>query len=158
MNRLRVAVIGVGALGRHHARILSEMNHVELVAVADSQSERGNEVATKHNTRWVADYRELLDRSKVDAVSVVVPTVAHRTVAGAFLEKGIPVLVEKPLAANLQEAKELLYLASQHQTLLQVGHIERFNPAFQAAKPLIRAPKYIRCCLLYTSPSPRDRG
>jgi predicted dehydrogenase len=145
MNRLRVAVIGVGALGRHHARILSELDGVELVAVADSQMERGREVAARHQTRWVADYRELLGKRDVDAVSVVVPTIAHRTVAGAFLEQGIPVLVEKPLAGNVADARDLVELARQNRALLQVGHIERFNPAFQAASKVIAAPKYVRC-------------
>ncbi len=144
MTRLRLAVVGVGALGRHHARILSELAEVELVAVADSRAEQGQEIATKCRTRWVADFRELLSRKLVDAVSVVVPTVAHREVAGAFLEVGIPVLVEKPLAANATHARELVELASRLGTLLQVGHIERFNPAFQAAQPLIVEPKYIR--------------
>ena len=144
MPRLRLAVVGVGALGRHHARILSELPDVELVAVADSRSEQGEEIAAKCRTRWVADYRELLSRDVIDAVSVVVPTVAHRAVAGAFLEAGIPVLVEKPLAANVTHARELVRLASRQGTLLQVGHIERFNPAFQAAAPLIVEPKYSR--------------
>ena len=144
MPRLRLAVVGVGALGRHHARILSELPDVELVAVADSRAEQGQDIAAKCRTRWVADYRELLSRDVVDAVSVVVPTVAHRAVAGAFLEAGIPVLVEKPLAANVTHARELVTLASRQGTLLQVGHIERFNPAFQAVAPLIVAPKYIR--------------
>ena len=145
MSRLRVAVIGVGALGRHHARFLSEQPNVELVAVADSQVDRGQEVATRHQTRWIADYRELLDRQMVDAVSVVVPTVAHRAVAGAFLEQGIPVLVEKPLAANVIQARQLLEISLREQALLQVGHIERFNPAFVAARAQIINPKYIRC-------------
>ena len=144
MPRLRLAVVGVGALGRHHARILSELPDVELVAVADSRAEQGQDIAAKCRTRWVADYRELLSRDVVDAVSVVVPTVAHRAVAGAFLEAGIPVLVEKPLATNVTHARELVTLASRQGTLLQVGHIERFNPAFQAAAPLIVEPKYIR--------------
>lgn len=145
MKRLRVAVVGVGALGRHHARILSELPQAELVAVADSHAERGHEIAAKHRCRWVSDYRELLDPNLIDAVSVVVPTLAHRTVAGAFLERGIPVLVEKPLAGNVAHAGELVGLAESRQTLLQVGHIERFNPAFQAAKSIIQHPKYIRC-------------
>lgn len=145
MNPLRVAVIGVGALGRHHARIVSELNGVQLVAVADSQAERGQEVANKHKSRWVADYRELLDKQVVDAVSVVVPTIAHRSVAGDFLERGIPVLVEKPLAGSVTQARELVELATRNKALLQVGHIERFNPAFQAAEKVIHSPKYIRC-------------
>ena len=145
MKRLRVAVIGVGALGRHHARILSELNGVDLVAVADSQAERGQEVASKHRTRWVSDYRTLIDGQSVDAVSVVVPTIGHRSVAGEFLDRGIPVLVEKPLAASLDQARELAELATRNHALLQVGHIERFNPAFQAAERVVVAPKYIRC-------------
>jgi predicted dehydrogenase len=145
MNRLRVAVVGVGALGQHHARILKGIDGVELVAVADSQAERGQSIAAKHECQWVADYRELLDHQKVDAVSVVVPTLAHRAVAGAFLEQGIPVLVEKPLAGNVTDARELVDLAARCNTLLQVGHIERFNPAFQAAQRHIVAPKYLRC-------------
>lgn len=144
MTRLRLAVVGVGALGRHHARILSEHPNVELVAVADSRAEQGQDIAAKCHTRWVADYRELLSRDVIDAVSVVVPTVAHRQVAGEFLEAGIPVLVEKPLAANVLQARELVELATTRNVLLQVGHIERFNPAFQAAQPLIIKPKYIR--------------
>jgi len=144
MTRLRLAVVGVGALGRHHARILSENPHVELVAVADSRAEQGREIAAKCQTRWVADYRDLLSRNVIDAVSVVVPTVAHREVAGAFLDAGVPVLVEKPLAANALHAEELVELASRRGVLLQVGHIERFNPAFQSARPYIVEPKYIR--------------
>lgn len=145
MNRLRVAVIGVGALGRHHARILSEMDGVHLVAVADSHADRGLEIAAKHHSTWVADYRKLLDKDQIDAVSVAVPTFAHREVAGAFLELGIPVLVEKPLAGNLTHARELAELALKNHALLQVGHIERFNPAFQSAAQVIEVPKYIRC-------------
>lgn len=144
MPRLRMAVIGVGALGRHHARILSENTGVQLVAVVDSRAEQGQDVASKCATKWLPDYHELVSRNVVDAVSVVVPTVAHWQVAGDFLRAGIPVLVEKPLAANVDQAKELVALASQSGALLQVGHIERFNPAFQAASIRIRQPKYIR--------------
>ncbi|MBM4075826.1 MAG: Gfo/Idh/MocA family oxidoreductase [Planctomycetes bacterium] len=144
MSRLRLAVVGVGALGRHHARILSEHPEVELVAVSDNRQAQGEEVASKCRTKWVADYRDLLDRSRIDAVSVVVPTIGHREVAGAFLDAGISVLVEKPLAANAKQAQELVDIAVRNKVLLQVGHIERFNPAFQVARPLISNPKYIR--------------
>ena len=139
-----MAVIGVGALGRHHARILSENAGVELVAVVDSREEQGRDVAAKCGATWLADYRGLLSRDLVDAVSVVVPTVAHWQVAGDFLRAGIPVLVEKPLAANVEQACELVALAAENDALLQVGHIERFNPAFQAASQRILKPKYIR--------------
>ena len=144
MSRLRMAVIGVGALGRHHARILSENAGVELVAVVDSRAEQGRDVAAKCGATWLADYHELLSREMVDAVSVVVPTVAHWHVAGDFLRAGIPVLVEKPLAANVDQARDLVDLASHTGALLQVGHIERFNPAFKVASDHIHQPKYIR--------------
>jgi predicted dehydrogenase len=142
MSRLRVGVVGVGALGRHHARILSEMPDVELVAVADSHAERGQDVAAKCRTKWVADYRQLL--ADVDAVSVVVPTVAHLSVASEFLRRGIPVMVEKPIAQTLAAAQELVELAHRNRTILQVGHTERFNPAWQAALPSLHEPKYLR--------------
>jgi predicted dehydrogenase len=142
MSGLRVAVIGVGALGQHHARIFSQMPGVELVAVADAQATRGQEIAAKCGTRWVGDYRLLL--GAVDAISVVVPTIAHWSVASEFLQRGIPVLVEKPLAPNRRQAEALVKLAGERDALLQVGHVERFNPAWQAAAPLMRHPKYIR--------------
>lgn len=142
MSSMRVGVVGVGALGRHHARILSELPGVELVAVADAHAERGREVAAKHSARWVADYRQMLP--DVDAVSVVVPTVAHLAVAADFLRAGIPVMMEKPLAHNLEAARAIVELADRHGTLLQVGHIERFNPAWQAAQAWCSSPKYIR--------------
>ena len=144
MPRQRMAVIGVGALGRHHARILSQIEGVELVAVVDSRADQGRDVAGKCGTNWLADYQELLSHGAVDAVSVVVPTVAHWQVAGDFLRAGIPVLVEKPLAANVDQARELVRLAADNGALLQVGHIERFNPAFQVASQQIDKPKYIR--------------
>jgi predicted dehydrogenase len=142
MSRLRVGVVGVGALGRHHARILSELPEVQLVAVADCQAERGQDVAARCHTRWVPDHRWLMD--DVDAVSIAVPTVAHLPVAAEFLLRGIPVLVEKPLAHSLSAARELVELARRSGTLLQVGHIERFNAAWQAALPWLEDPKYVR--------------
>lgn len=140
---LRMAVIGTGALGQHHARILSQLPGVELVAVADTRSEIGRAVAQKCGTRWVSDYRNLF--GEVDAVTVVVPTFAHYPVASEFLKRDIPVLLEKPLALNADEGRILVKMAQNHGTLLQVGHIERFNAATIAARPLCRDPKYIRC-------------
>lgn len=142
MSYVRMAVVGVGALGRHHARILHEMPGVELVAVVDSDPQRGQEVASRNGTRYVADYRELF--GKIDAASIVVPTVAHGTVASDFLSRGIPIHVEKPLAETVATASTLVSLAERHQALLQVGHIERFNPAWRAAVPHCKAPQYIR--------------
>ena len=142
MSRLKIAVVGVGALGRHHARILSELVDADLVAVADINPESGNVVAREFRTKWIADYRELLNQ--VDAVTIAVPTTSHLTVAADFLQRRIPVLVEKPLASNVEQAAQLVLLAENNQTLLQVGHIERFNPATQAAWKLCGPPKYIR--------------
>lgn len=142
MKPLRMAVIGTGALGRHHARILSEMEGVTLVGVADSNPVAAADVAGRCRTQAVTDYHDLLDR--VDAVVVAVPTSAHLPVAGAFLAQGIDVFVEKPIALNLDEAERLVELAESRQCLLQVGHVERFNPALVAARPHLNAPKYLR--------------
>lgn len=143
MNRLRMAVIGTGALGQHHARILSGLPDVELVAVADSREETGRRVAEKCQARWVADYRDLL--GDVDAVTIAVPTSQHFPVASEFLRRGIATLVEKPLALNSDEGRILVKLAEKYEAPLQVGHIERFNAATQTAVPYCRNPKYIRC-------------
>jgi predicted dehydrogenase len=143
MTRLRVGVVGSGALGRHHARIYSQLPSTELVAVADTSLERGRAVAAACGTRWFADYRELFDQ--VDAVSIAVPTVTHHAVALEFLDRGIATMVEKPLASTAPEALEIVAAAERSGTTLQVGHVERFNPAFQEARRLVRNPKYIRC-------------
>ena len=141
MNRTRVAVVGVGHLGRHHARVFASLPDVELVGVVDSRIEQAETVAEACGTTAFADYRDMLD--KVDAVSVAVPTRFHREVAGAFLERGIPAMIEKPLATTLAEAEELVKLAEKAGVPLQVGHIERFNPALSALEGLPLRPKYI---------------
>lgn len=142
MSRLRMAVVGVGALGRHHARILSSLDCVDLVAVSETNAELGRATADEHATEWVADYHDLFGR--VDAVSIVIPTVAHAAVTSEFLMQRIPVLVEKPITNELASAERLVDLAKANDTLLQVGHIERFNPAMVAARPLCEDAKYIR--------------
>lgn len=142
MSSMRYAVVGVGALGRHHARIVAGLLGVDLVAVAEPCEARGRSVAAACRTKWVPDYRELLNQ--VDAASIVVPTSAHRRVASEFLQRGIPVLIEKPLAGTLPDGEALVTMAEQRGTILQVGHVERFNPAFQAALDRTRDPKYIR--------------
>src|SRR5437870_1060318 len=129
MKRLRMAVIGVGHLGKEHARILSEMPEVELVGVADVSLEQAKTIARKYNTQAFNDYWPLLNL--VDAASIVVPTTFHLNVAREFLKRGIPLLVEKPLTRTVAEAQELADLAQQHGAILQVGHIERFNPAYE---------------------------
>lgn len=139
---VRVGLVGAGALGRHHARILAGLDQVDLVGVAEVNPEQGQAVAEQCGTRWYSDYRLLVGR--VDAVSIAVPTVAHLAVASEFLSRQIPVLVEKPLAASLTEARTLRDLADRHGTLLQVGHVERFNPATQVAFSAGGSPRYIR--------------
>ncbi len=142
MSRLRMGVVGVGALGKHHARILSQLPEVELVAVAEPRSEIGQQVAEQCGCRHVEDYRDLIDL--VDAACVVVPTSQHLAVASDLIRRRIPVLVEKPLALDAEQGKILQKLSENFETLLQVGHIERFNPVTEAARPFIQSPKYIR--------------
>lgn len=142
MRKLRCAVVGVGHLGKEHARILAGLPDVELVAVADANPDQGQAIAQKLGTRYVADSRELI--GLVEAASIVVPTSLHRAVAGEFLKAGVPLLIEKPLAASLAEAAEMVDLASKYGTLLQVGHIERFNPAYVELKQRPLRPQYLQ--------------
>lgn len=147
---LPIIVVGVGALGRHHARILSQMDDVRLVAVAEPNPVQGQAVAEQCQSRWVADYREVIDECR--AASIVVPTFLHHQVAREFLSRGIPVMMEKPLTADLAQARELVTMAAEKNVTLQVGHIERFNPAFELATTKVHAPRYIRA--ERTSPFP----
>ncbi len=142
MSRLRIAVIGVGHLGKEHARILAGLPEVELVGVADVSLEQAQTVAKRLGTQAFSDYWPLLNL--VDAASIVVPTSLHEPVASEFLRRGIPVLVEKPLAPTAIEAERLAALAHETGTLLQVGHIERFNPAYEEVKRRCLQPKFIR--------------
>jgi predicted dehydrogenase len=138
---LRMAVIGVGHLGRHHARILSSLPGVALVAVADTNRARAEEIAAANRTQPAFDAHELLGR--VDAVTVAVPTALHRDIALPFLQAGIPVLVEKPMAGSLVEADELIAAAGGADVTFAVGHTERFNPALAVARPLVTDPRFI---------------
>ena len=141
VTTLRVAVIGVGHLGKHHARILSSLPGVELVAVVDTNQARAAEIAAAHGTRGVFDHRELFGH--VDAVTIAVPTELHRDLALTFLKAGVPVLVEKPMARTLEEADQLIEAAADAGVVLAVGHTERFNPALAAARELITDPRFI---------------
>jgi predicted dehydrogenase len=141
MTRLRTAVIGVGHLGQHHARILAGLPDVELVGVVDSNAEQARAVAAKLGTTPFDTFEPLVTR--VDAVSVVTPTVHHHAVAKAFLEAGVPVLVEKPVCRTVAEADELIALAERACVPFQVGHIERFNPAFEELVKRPICPKFI---------------
>lgn len=126
---LKVGVIGVGNMGQHHTRVLSFLKDVELVGVADVNVERGIDTASKYRVRFFEDYREMLNH--VEAVCVAVPTRVHYEVGMTCLQAGIHVLIEKPIAASISEAESLVNTAAEYQRILQVGHIERFNPAFQ---------------------------
>jgi predicted dehydrogenase len=148
LKPLRVAVVGVGHLGQHHARILAAMDGVTLVGVADARAEQAKAVAERCGCRAFGDYQDLFD--KIDAVSIAVPTALHREVAGAFLERGVPAMVEKPLAPEISQAEELVALARQSGATLQVGHIERFNPALAALEGQRFRPKYIEADRLGT--------
>jgi predicted dehydrogenase len=149
-DRLRVAVIGVGYLGQHHARILAAMPHVELVGVVDIAQSRAAEIAHTYDVPAFTDWREVLDR--VDAVSVAVPTEAHLEVALPFLERGVSALVEKPLARTVAEADRLVAAARDHGVVLAAGHTERFNPAVAVARPLIHKPRFVEVHRLGTFP------
>ncbi len=141
MTRLRMAVIGVGHLGQHHARILAGLPDVELVGVVDASLEQATAVATRLHTTPYTSYEPLL--KAVDAVSVVTPTMHHHPVAAAFLTAGVPVLVEKPICRTLAEADDLIGLAAKAGVPLQVGHIERFNPAFEELSRRPIRPKFV---------------
>lgn len=147
---MRVAVIGVGHLGQHHARIYAAMEGVELVGVVDTNRARAEEIAQKFGTVAFHDPQALAGR--VEAVSVAVPTEAHLAVALPLLEARTAVLVEKPLAASLEEADRLIAAAEQSGAVLAAGHTERFNPAIEAARPLIRSPRFIEVHRLGTFP------
>ena len=141
MSGLRVAVIGAGHLGKFHARLLAAMDGVQLVAVADPVLEAREALATECRTEPVADYRELIGR--IDAAVIAAPTRLHHAVAMSLLPEKIHLLVEKPIAPTVAEADELVATAKQHGVVLQVGHIERFNPAFVEMSPHIQEPKYL---------------
>jgi len=133
-------VIGVGSLGQHHARLLATLPEARLVAVVDSDRARAEEVAARHGVPALTDLADLRD---VDAVTVAVPTVEHVRVAAACLEAGRDVLVEKPIAASIEEAESLVRLAERTGRLLAVGHTERFNPVVRAALPRLKRPRFI---------------
>jgi predicted dehydrogenase len=128
-------------LGRHHARLLVSLPDVELVGVFDLNRQRAEEIAATVKTTVLTDLAAL--PSQVDAVTIAVPTESHASVALPLLERGVPVLVEKPLARSVEEADQLIAAAARGGATLAVGHTERFNPAVQAARPLLRHPRFI---------------
>ncbi|MEY2977043.1 MAG: Gfo/Idh/MocA family oxidoreductase [Prochlorotrichaceae cyanobacterium] len=133
---IRVGVIGVGNMGQHHTRVLSLLKDVELVGISDLNVERGIDTASKYRIRFFKDYRDLL--AIVDAVCIAVPTRLHYSVGMDCLAAGVHVLIEKPIAASIAEAESLVNAAAESQRILQVGHIERFNPAFQELSKVLK--------------------
>ena len=138
---LRTAVIGVGYLGRFHAQKYAWLANSELVGVADSDFTRAAVVAKETGTRAFKNHEDLL--GKVDAVSIVVPTVHHHQITRPFLEAGVHVLLEKPIASTLAEAEDLEKLASHQQLVLQIGHVQRYNVVFKEFRESIQQPKFI---------------
>lgn len=144
-HNVRVGVVGVGHLGKHHARLFQALQKsgggCELVGVADPSEQARQAAGATYEVPAFADHRDLL--GKVDAVSVVVPTRLHREVASVFLENGVDVLVEKPIARTVADGQALVDLAAQHGRILQVGHVERFNPALRGIEAIGRNARYI---------------
>ncbi len=145
---LRVAVVGVGYLGQHHARVYAEMDGVELVGVADTDPARAAEIAGRFGVPAFGDYREL--KKEVDAVNIVSPTVTHHEIARYFLEASIDVLLEKPMTTTIDEAEELIGIGEARERILQVGHIERFNGAVRELARLVKDPGFIEAHRLGT--------
>jgi len=149
-NRLRIAVIGVGYLGQHHARLLASMEGVELVGIVDTKPGRAEQVAATYGTRAWQVASDLLGR--IDAVTIAVPTVSHLDVALPFLERGVSALVEKPVAPTVADAERLISTAASAGAVLAAGHTERFNPAVVAALPLVSDPRFVEVHRLGTFP------
>lgn len=138
---IKIGVVGVGYFGYHHVRIMSLLDNVELVGVVDKNPQRARYIGNKFNTKYYTDSKSLID--KVDAISVAVPTIDHFSVASEFLQRGIPVLVEKPITSRLDEADKLIDIAEKKGLPLQVGYLERFNPAVVEATKLVDSPRFI---------------
>ncbi|AFZ34753.1 oxidoreductase domain protein [Stanieria cyanosphaera PCC 7437] len=133
---IRMGVIGVGNMGQHHARVLGLLKDIELVGISDINFERGLDIASKYRARFFENYRDLLPH--VDAVCIAVPTRLHHQVGIDCLQAGVHTLIEKPIAASLAEAESLVNVAAEANCILQVGHIERFNPAFQELSKVLK--------------------
>lgn len=140
MNRVRVGVVGVGALGRHHARVYAELPEAELVGICDSQTDRAETVAREYGCAVFENASRLF--REVEAVSIAAPTVLHAPLGLEALEAGVHVLVEKPIAADLAQADRLIERAAARNRILQVGHSERFNPVLRAVLPYVRRPRF----------------
>ena len=138
---IRTAVVGVGHLGQHHARIYSEMPGVLLAAVVDTDEKQGRKIAKQYRTAYCKMASEIID--SVDAVNIATPTVSHYEMAKIFIERGVATFVEKPITADPAQAEELVSLSEKKGVILQIGHVERFNAAVQAARNYIKDPRFI---------------
>jgi predicted dehydrogenase len=136
---LKAAVIGVGAMGRNHARVYAELDGVQLVGVADSNKDLANDAADKYRVKSYASYQDLLAAEKPEVVSVAVPTAMHEEVGTAVLQAGAHALIEKPIASTVDEGKRLMALAEKVDRKLMIGHIVRFNPAMRALREKLKA-------------------
>ena len=143
MTNIRTAVIGAGHLGNYHAEKYSLIENVDLVAVCDLNKSIGEKVALKHDATFISDYKELL--GKIDAVTIATDTYTHFELARFFLKNHVHVLVEKPMTTTSEEAKKLTMLAEANDLRLQVGHIERFNPALLSARKKLGKVQFIEC-------------
>lgn len=152
-RQLKMAVVGVGSLGQHHARICSEIPEIDLVGVYDVDQKRAAKIAAKCKTKVLSTLDQVAD--EVEAASIVVPTDKHREIAGPFLEKGCHLLVEKPIAATTAEGEALVALARKHEAILQVGHIERFNPVLNYLDTVEGEPRFIEAHRLASYPPAR---
>jgi predicted dehydrogenase len=139
-QKTRVGVLGCGEFGRNHVRAYREIENVELAGVFDQDTDRAAKIAQEFQTRAFSSMEEL--RGLVDAASVAVPTVAHKHVGCSLMEMGIDVLVEKPMACTVSQAEELIASARRNGRVLQVGHVERFNPAVRAVEPIVNRPLF----------------
>ena len=151
VERLKIGVVGVGHLGRHHARILAQAANVDLVAVADLDATRAADVSAETGARAEVDAARLL--GTVDAVTVAVPTEAHQRVTLPFLRAGVPVLVEKPIAASVAQADGMLEASARSGAILAVGHSERYNPAVTTALTLVAEPRFVEVHRLASFPA-----
>lgn len=143
MDQLNVGVIGVGHLGQHHARLYAQFPDTKLVGIADLDRDRAEAIGQQHDAPVFSNIHELL--GAVDAVSVAVPTTHHRDVVLSCLNAGVHVLVEKPLASTVDDARDMVACAKQHGLILQVGHVERFNPVMDVVRGIVHTPGFIEC-------------
>ena len=141
MKEVRLAVVGVGHLGRHHARVAASLSGVAMVGIHDHHPGRAEEISREFSLPILPDLEAVA--GEAEAVVVATPTVTHAEIAGFFLDRGLHVLVEKPIAASVSEADDLLARASRARRVLQVGHVERYNPAIQAALELVTSPRFV---------------